>query len=316
MPTTPTSAAARPKATHAVGRLLLGLFAALILTSCGGSGGGSGPVSGDGPPSGDPSTPPDPTRGPTEGRFVGAVTMGGKSFFADALLTTDGEFRLYVGGSDSEGLGAANALLELSKPGRSLQFVGEVTPSTTQISGTGQVIGQDCAPPEVVAFCAAVAEASISLTVGAGELLGEIDVATPGGIEAWSVELGVWPNSSEMPPRNLAGQYGELLAEFERDGDVVITIDDAGKLFFQGASSGCTGNGDVSPHLAGRLNVYDVTLTIASCNATHAHLNGAYTGLATTTASSYWNYDMLLRVWLSTGDSAAPAAVTMLAEYL
>jgi hypothetical protein len=28
------------------------------------------------------------------------------------------------------------------------------------------------------------------------------------------------------------------------------------------------------------------------------------------------NYDMLLRVWLSTGDAAAPAAITMLAEHL
>ena len=90
----------------------------------------------------------------------------------------------------------------------------------------------------------------------------------------------------------------------------------AGKLFFQGASSGCTGNGDVSPHPDGRLNLYDVTLTIASCNATHAHLNAACTGLAATTASSYWDYDMLLRMWLSTGDAAAPAAITMLAERL
>jgi hypothetical protein len=316
MATTPSSAAATPKAANAVGRLLLGLFAVLILTSCGGTGGGTEPVSEGDPPSGGPPAPPDPTSGPADGRFVGTVTMGGESFFADALLTGDGELRLYVGGPDTEGLGALNALLQLSKPGRSLQFVGEVTRSTTQISGTGQVIGQDCAPPEVVAFCAEVAEATIGLTVGVGELLGEIEVATPGGIEAWSVELGVWRNSSEMPARNLAGQYGELLAEFERDGDVVITIDDAGKLFFQGASSGCTGNGDVSPHLDGRLNVYDVTLTIASCNATHAHLNGAYTGLATTTASSYWDYDMLLRVWLSTGDAAAPAAITMLAEHL
>jgi hypothetical protein len=144
MPTTPTSAAATPKATHAVGRLLVGLFAALILTSCGGSGGGTESGSAGGPPSGGPPAPPDPTSGPADGRFVGTVTMGGESFFADALLTSDGELRLYVGGPDTEGLGALNALLQLSKPASSLQFVGAVTRSTTQVSGTGQVIGQDC----------------------------------------------------------------------------------------------------------------------------------------------------------------------------
>jgi hypothetical protein len=48
----------------------------------------------------------------------------------------------------------------------------------------------------------------------------------------------------------------------------------------------------------------------------YAHLKGEYTGLATTTPSSYWNYDELLRVWLSTGDDAAPVAITMLAERL
>jgi hypothetical protein len=35
------------------------------------------------------------------------------------------------------------------------------------------------------------------------------------------------------------------------------------------------------------------------------------------TPSDYWNYDSLLRVWLTTVDAeAAPAAITMLAEPL
>jgi hypothetical protein len=239
--------------------------------------------------------------------------MGSGSFFADAVLTSDGELRLYVGGPDSEGLGAGNALLELSKPGSSLQLVGEVVRSTARISGAGHVVGQDCAPPGVVPFCGESTEASIDLTAGADQLHGEIEVATPGGVETWSVDLGGWPNQG----RGLAGQYRELLAEFERDGDVVINIDDTGQLFFQGASSRCMGNGQLSPHLDGQANVYDVTLTIALCSGTYAHVNGAYTGLATTGPSDYWNYDTLLRVWVSTSDAdAPPAAITMLAEPL
>jgi hypothetical protein len=41
-------------------------------------------------------------------------------------------------------------------------------------------------------------------------------------------------------------------------------------------------------------------------------LNGAYEGFATTTPSSYWNYDFLLRAWLSKPEGASPAAAVTL----
>ena len=99
-----------------------------------------------------------------------------------------------------------------------------------------------------------------------------------------------------------------------QDGDTILSVDDAGQLFFQSAGSGCTGNGIASPHLDGNVNVYEVALTIASCDAPYTHLNGEFEGLATTTPGSYWDYDSFLRVWLSTSDpSAPPEAITMLA---
>ena len=92
-----------------------------------------------------------------------------------------------------------------------------------------------------------------------------------------------------------------------------MSIDLAGKLSFQSAHSGCIGNGTLAPHLDGKFNVYDVALTIENCNATYAYLNGAFEGLATTTPSTAWDYDALLRAWVSKRDGApSPAAVTLL----
>jgi hypothetical protein len=65
-------------------------------------------------------------------------------------------------------------------------------------------------------------------------------------------------------------------------------------LFFQSAHSGCIGNGTLAPHLDGEFAIFDVTLTIASCNAPYNYLNGEFEGLATTNASSIWDYDSLL----------------------
>ena len=65
------------------------------------------------------------------------------------------------------------------------------------------------------------------------------------------------------------------------------------------------------------LSASVVTLTTENCNGAFAYLNGEYSGLATITSSSVWNYDGLLRVWLSKSSGAAiPAALTMLAEPL
>jgi hypothetical protein len=239
------------------------------------------------------------------------VTIGSASLFGDALLTVDGSLRLYVGGP-YESTGA----LQLDKPDGSAQFVGEVSAQGQQVSGSGMVIGQRCVLPASDRFCDEPAPAEVRLTVRSGEARGEIEVSTAKGVETWTLNLQAWSNYYGLPARrdDLSGQFQEDLAEFAQDGDTILSIDDAGQLFFQSAGSGCTGNGIASPHSDGNVNVYDVALTIASCDAPYAHLNGEFEGLATTTPGSYWDYDSFLRVWLSTSDpSAPPEAITMLA---
>ena len=111
----------------------------------------------------------------------------------------------------------------------------------------------------------------------------------------------------------VAGQYQEALATFALDGDTIVNVDQAGQMSFQSANSGCTGSGTVRVHLDGSHNAFDVALTIGNCKAPHGEMNGTFAGLATITGSSKWNYDALLRMWLSKGDPLQPAAVTMLA---
>ena len=259
-----------------------------------------------------PSPPTSASPGESgDGRFVGTVTIGSTSLFGDALLTVDGSLRLYVGGP-YESTGA----LQLDKPDGSAQFVGEVSAQGQQVSGSGMVIGQRCALPASDRFCDEPAPAEVRLTVRSGEARGEIEVTTRKGVETWTLNLTAWSNYYGLPARrdDLSGQFQEDLAEFAQDGDTILSIDDAGQLFFQSAGSGCTGNGIVSPHLDGNVNVYKVALTIASCDAPYTHLNGEFEGLATTTPGSYWDYDSFLRVWLSTSvPNAPPEAITMLA---
>ena len=94
-----------------------------------------------------------------------------------------------------------------------------------------------------------------------------------------------------------------------------MNIDSSGRLFFQSANSGCVGNGALVPHLSGAADTYDVTLMMENCNGAYAYLNGQYDGLALFTPSSYWDYDGLLRMWLSKPTGETPsAALTTLGE--
>jgi hypothetical protein len=243
------------------------------------------------------------------GRYVGTVTIGGVDYFGDALLTVDGALRLYVGGSYDDG-----GQLELSQPENSAQLVANLQRQGNDASGSGIVIGQGCASAEPIRFCNETASGEISVVVDQQIFQGEIRVSTGTGEETWLVDLWAWDNYYVLSaePQYVAGQYQEQLAEFNEAANMIIAIDADGRLFFQSAPSSCTGNGTLTRHLDGRFNVYDVELTLESCAGGYAYLNGVYEGLATTTPSNYWNYDALLRVWLSKRDAAAPAAVTLL----
>lgn len=259
-------------------------------------------------------TPP-PSASSYHGRFVGTVTIDGVEHFGDALVTVDGATRLYVGGPYS-----SSGALQRTKPASSVQFTGDIAVLGDHASGSGAVIAQGCAGPERHRFCAEVASGQINVTSDSGHLRGEIQVRTGGRIESWRLELDEWNNTYELPARleNWTGLYEEELAEFSPLSDVIVRIDAAGRMFFQGAQSGCAGNGTMAPHLDGAFNVYDVRLTIAGCVPPYSYLDGDYEGLGTQTASGYWDYDSLLRIWVSKRDGATPvpAALTMLTRPL
>jgi hypothetical protein len=299
-------------------------FLGLLLAGLGACGGGSNdqsavPV----PPATAQSAPvPPPTVTPEsgdawQGRYVGTVTIGGVQYFGDAMLTADGLIRLYVGGPYD-----ADGVMPLTVPASSAQLVGTLHGQTKQISGDGLVFGQECAASNPSRFCAEIGQANISIAAGSvdtfADIQGKILVTTSAGTETWSLNMSAFSNYYvDLPAMQggLAGNYQEELADFALNGDTVISIDALGELFFQSASSGCTGNGRLRPHLDGAVNVYDVSLTISGCNARYNYLNSTFEGLATTSPSDEWNYDVFLRMWLShpnpdVSGSSPPALTT------
>jgi hypothetical protein len=257
-----------------------------------------------------------------QGRYVGTVTIGDVQYFGDAMLTADGIIRLYVGGPYND-----DGVLPLTAPARSAQLVGTLHGQTNQISGDGLVFGQECANSDPIRFCAEIGHANISIAVVSvdpyDDIQGKILVTSSAGTETWSLDIYAFSNYYvDLPAAQggLGGNYQEELADFALSGDTIISIDAVGVLFFQSASSGCTGNGQLRPHLDGAVNVYDVSLTISGCNARYNYLNSTFDGLATTSPSSEWEYDDFLRMWLSQPNpdvsGSSPPALTTWAEGL
>lgn len=305
---------------HGTALLLSGLLLAQALSGCGNGGReatgvatiSTGPAS---PPSAAPPPEPSPSAAASHGRYVGTVTIGDTDYFGDALLTEDGVIRLYVGGP-----GTSSGAIQGHTEGGTAQFVGNVDLHRDPVSGAGIAVGQGCSEPGVVRFCSEPAPGEISLASRSGYLHGEIQVTTPEGRETWRLDLGSWDHyyGQSVGSRYPEGQYREVLAEFGVGGNVILVVDGAGRLFFQSASTACTGNGTIAPHRDGQFNVYDVALTIAGCSGPYAHLDGNYDGLATTSPSGYWDYDAMLRAWLSkrSDDPSRPAALTVWAQPL
>ncbi len=293
-------------------RFLFGLLFAQALTGCGGGSSTAPPSTGSSTAASSTGSAPLQPVPAWQGHFIGAVTIDNADYYGDALLTADGAVRLYVGGPYIN-----DGLIELSKPDSSAQFVGKVDGHDSQASGSGVIIGQLCAGPVPGRFCGETSAGDINIAVESGKIQGEIHVMTKAGLEIWSLALDNWNNYYPSPARleSVVGQYQEELAEFALDGDTIISVGGTGQLSFQSVQSGCMGNGTLAPHLDGKFNVYDVALTIENCNAPYAYLNGGFEGLATTTPSSYWDYDSLLRTWLSKTDGApSPAALTTLGQ--
>lgn len=289
----------------------LGALVVLAITGCGGGMQTSSP-----PPSAgeDPTPLPPPTAEAVHGRYVGTVTIAGAEYFADALFTADGLARIYFGGLGD----GSDGVIPDSMPDTAAQFVGSLELTGDLAAGSGRIIGEGCAVLTNSRFCDETATGEIQLEdVVAGysaELHGSIHVATSTGSEMWQLDLTPWNNvyPFSVGPSAMAGQYREAIAEFAAGGDTIMNVDQAGRLFFQSPSSGCTGNGSFTPHLDGAFNVLDVEVTIANCGATFSYLNGEFEGLATLSTSDYWAYDSVPRIWISKQDGMmSPAAVTM-----
>jgi hypothetical protein len=295
-------------------RICLGLLVGQALTGCGGGTEGTAAA----PPAAGPEPPAPAISQDIHGRFIGTVKIGDSYFAGDALLTVDGAMRLSVGGPALSS-SVLSGVLPRTGPQNSAQLVGSLDARGDRASGDGVIIGQGCVASQIVRFCGESGSAEISVVgVESGNLEGEIRISSNGG-ETWLLALFAWENYYTQSARDwsLGGQYVVDLAEFSLDSDTILTIDGAGRLFFQSAHSGCTGNGETAPHLDGAFLVHDVTLVVENCNAPYAHLNGSFEGLASATASDYWAYDVVPMIWLSKGNATtARAAVTMRANRL
>jgi hypothetical protein len=268
------------------------------------------PASGDSPPFDGPSG---------HGHFRGTATIGDDLYHAEALLTVDGELRLFVGDllSPTSGPITGAGLGELLDPEEGRQFSGVVALSGGQGGGAGVVTGELCAAPDVGRFCGESVPAEASINDAAnGKLAGEIRIATTAGDETWLLDLSAWSAYYTLSAAvaHPAGTFWEELAQFAEGDDVAISVDGAGALFFQAPATGCVGNGTLTPHQDGEFYVFDVELLIENCNATYAFLNNRFIGLATETQDNYWDYDDWLVMFVSTPDGVQlPAAITMYA---
>jgi hypothetical protein len=300
--------ACQPSATLNVRALLMRCVASLLLaqlmSGCS-SDDSAAPAAAAGPSSGS-TQPPTGQRLDGHGRFIGTVAIGNVAYFGDAVLTVDGKIRLYIGDPYEP-----DGVLQAARPRASAQVIGAVDQRGV---GDGIVAGQTCSATTSDWFCSEAATAQIELTGTQSGVAGRITVSTRGGADAWTLSLARWENYYVLPARvsDVAGLYQELLAAFAVGDDTMTRIDQDGRMFFQSARSGCTGNGALTPHLDGRFAVYDVRLSIGGCDAAHAFMNGDFEGLASESASSYWNYDSMLRIWLSRGAGADSEAITML----
>ena len=246
-----------------------------------------------------PGGPPPAAQRPWHGYFAGTVDIGGSKFGAEAMLTVDGQLRIYILGQHHD----------WSNPVGAIQVSADVDIHVDHAQGSGIVFGEACADPLSNRFCGDSAEIQIAIDrTNDHPMIGEILVTPDTGPEVWLVDMGyfggIYPGAWYEYPASTypaVGQFRETLAEFAAGGDVLVNVDGAGELFFQSASSGCIGVGEVAPHLDGQFSVYDVSLTIQNCMSENAYLNGEFEGLAVRTPQDPWDYGaMWMRMWVST----------------
>jgi len=184
------------------------------------------------------------------------------------------------------------------------------------------VIGQLC-DSTAARFCDEPARAEVFLEVtidGLQTLLaGELVVMAAAADERWSIRMGsesVYYAYPASRPGEYPGVFIERLAPFAQAEDMLLEIEPDGRMSFTSIASGCTGYGTLLPHLDGRYDVHDVHLRITDCTAQFAYLNSEFDGLATETASSPWDYDTWLVIFLAAPDGPPPRPALTMRAYL
>jgi hypothetical protein len=196
---------------------------------------------------------------------------------------------------------------------------GQLRDQQTHATATasGVVVGEICRPPNAGRFCSASGIGQLNATIANELLTGELRVTVGQSTEVWTLDLGAWTQYYLFPSniRSVAGQYADLLSDFTSGTHTVINVDSAGRMFFQSATSQCVGNGQVTQHGDGRFGVLVVALQVASCAGEFGYLDGDYQGLLILTPGGYWDYDSVMRMWLSR--TAAPqVGVSIVAPYI
>jgi hypothetical protein len=220
------------------------------------------------------------------GYFLGDVTTSKGTFGLAALFTVDGAFRMHATAETS------------------WQFAGHLHGADARLVGSGNVIAKGCLPVKTHP-CQLAGGALIRLTsADPFGLAGAIHVAD----DTWYFHLS-WPNSgavlSYQKPAELEsidGYYEVLFVDFTPAERVIMSVDRAGRAFFQSAVHGCTGNGSLAPYRDARYNTFTVSLVIANCGGDHEWLNGSFSGLATTNVPTPWDYGDALLMWLAKFD--------------
>jgi len=299
----------------------------ICLAACGGGDPGN-QARGSAPAEPATTAPPAALSEPGHGHFLGEITVGDEKYYSEALLTIDGEVRIYVGSPVDSSLYSGATPSEASlHPQESMLFIGTIDEiGTTPILGTGAVIGQICDGASM-RFCDEPAPAKVSLEasleISSGyrqkRLAGALAVMTPDGEERWSIDL--WSHSSYYElgtgvPGNYRGIFQERLAPFAQSEEMPLVIEPDGQIRFASTASGCAGEGTLLPHLDGRYDVYDVHLRITDCNAQFAYLNSEFEGLATETQGGAWDYDVWLVIFLSAPEGPPPRPAFNMRAYL
>jgi hypothetical protein len=265
------------------------------------------------------------------GYFRGGAAIGDSTYYVDALIAADGGIRMHVAGPFDERTAFSGGGFPVSAEiAESVQFVGNI--ETIGGLGEGVVLGQACAPSDPGRFCDVPAPASISMEwqpplpfavppQSQDKFAGEVRVTTSAGEEIWHLDVSksyyVGPQTTDTAGvyRGPTGMYREELALFAGTGEVVVTIDTLGRLFFQSSESGCVGNGTLRPRPDGSYYVFDAGVLIENCGQGYAFLNGEYQGLAIETAIETLSgcADASVLMFLTVPEGFAPrTAITML----